>query len=432
MANFVSPVSFQAPEDQAAAQAIERRRALSGALTQQSMEPIQEQKGGRFAVPINPLQGVSKLAQAYVGQLGQRKADEQQQALASQVQARRGADMSALVNALRGSPAQPAGLSEDASGNVSQQPAIPAQAPGANLGQVLPMIQDPAMQQMGMQFLGQQAAASIPKKPEPYTLAPGAQRFDEQNRPVASVPPKPEPYTLAPGSTRYGPDGQVIASAPDKPEKPPEQMPVTPVEIVRPDGRVVKVDGRTGRELGISPNDAKLAGAFNADTAQLQGTTAGLDRLAMTANQLLNHPGLGGIVGLRGKIPNIPGSDAANAQALLDTLKSQVGFGVLQDMRNASKTGGALGSVSDAEGKRLEANLAALANTQDLKQFQSSLQQILSYSEQAKDRMRDAFNMKHGGHGGLPTRPGEQPQQAAAPTPQRRSTDKKTVKWGEL
>lgn len=155
-----------------------------------------------------------------------------------------------------------------------------------------------------------------------------------------------------------------------------------------PDGNLQAIPG--------GPADQKLSGAFNADTAQLTNSTASFDRLAGAANQLLNHPGLSGITGIQGKLPNMPGSDAANAEALLSTLKSQVGFGVLQDMRNNSKTGGALGSVSDAEGKRLEANLSALDKAQSLEQFKQSLGQILDYTEQAKDRLRSSFNMRHG------------------------------------
>lgn len=144
------------------------------------------------------------------------------------------------------------------------------------------------------------------------------------------------------------------------------------------------------------PADMKQQGALNADTAQLTGSISSFDRLGTAANAVLNHPGLAGITGLRGSLPNMPGGDAADAQALLGTLKSQVGFGVLQDMRNNSKTGGALGSVSDAEGKRLEANLAALEKSQSLEQFQASLRQIVDYSETAKDRVREAFNLRHG------------------------------------
>lgn len=143
------------------------------------------------------------------------------------------------------------------------------------------------------------------------------------------------------------------------------------------------------------PADLKLQGAFNGDTAALTGSVSSFDRLASAANEVLNHPGLDGITGWRGKIPNIPGSDAANAEALLGTLKSQVGFGVLQDMRNNSKTGGALGSVSDAEGKRLEANLAALDKAQSPEQYRAQLKKIVEYSEQAKGRLRESFNLRH-------------------------------------
>lgn len=143
------------------------------------------------------------------------------------------------------------------------------------------------------------------------------------------------------------------------------------------------------------PADTKLQGALNQDTAMLQNSNSSFDRLASTANDILNHPGLAGITGLRGKVPDVPGTDAANARALLNTLKSQVGFGVLQEMRNNSKSGGALGSVSDAEGKRLENNLAALDTTQDIDQFKKQVQAIVDYANSAKDRLRDAYNMKH-------------------------------------
>lgn len=143
------------------------------------------------------------------------------------------------------------------------------------------------------------------------------------------------------------------------------------------------------------PADLKQQGMFNQDTSMLQNSNASFDRLGAVTNELLNHPGLNGITGVRGKVPDVPGTDAANARALLATLKSQIGFGVLQEMRNNSKTGGALGAVSDAEGKRLENNLAALDTTQGVDQFKKQLHEILSYTEGAKGRLRDTYNMKH-------------------------------------
>lgn len=169
-----------------------------------------------------------------------------------------------------------------------------------------------------------------------------------------------------------------------------------------PPGYRLKPDG-TMEAIPGGPADLKMQGALNQDTQALTGSISSFDRLGTAANQVLNHPGLAGITGIRGKIPNVPGSAAADAEALLATLKSQVGFGVLQDMRNNSKTGGALGSVSDAEGKRLEANLAALDKAQSLEQFKQSLKAIVEYSDKAKDRVREAYNLKHGGRAQPPT-----------------------------
>lgn len=144
------------------------------------------------------------------------------------------------------------------------------------------------------------------------------------------------------------------------------------------------------------PADTKLQGALNADTSMLQGTNASMDRLATAANALLNHPGLAGITGVRGKVPDIPGSDAANARADLNNLKSQIAFTVMQELRNNSKSGSSgLGALSDAEGKRLEAAIASLDTTQGIDQFKHRLQSIIDYANGAKDRLRDAFNMKH-------------------------------------
>jgi hypothetical protein len=153
------------------------------------------------------------------------------------------------------------------------------------------------------------------------------------------------------------------------------------------------------------PADLKLAGQLNQDTQALTGATSGLDRLAVAANEALQHPGLKSTYGLRGMVPNIPGTDAADAAALLNTLKSQVGFSVLQDMRNNSKTGGALGQVSDKENAMLQANLAALEKAQSFEQAQKSLKKIIDYADAAKGRLRDAYNLKHGENSASPATP---------------------------
>lgn len=184
MANFVNPVSFQNPEDQAALMEVQRRQALAQALNQQGMAPIQEQRGGRFAVPINPLQGVAKLAQTYAGMLADKSAQGGMVDLAKQQQARRAADIQTLLGSIQGSPAQPARMEEDASGNVTPMPAQGAMTPQQGLMRALPLL-SPDMQQSVAPMVMQQ----MMKQSEPYTLPQGATRF-VGNAPVAQGTPK--------------------------------------------------------------------------------------------------------------------------------------------------------------------------------------------------------------------------------------------------
>lgn len=145
-----------------------------------------------------------------------------------------------------------------------------------------------------------------------------------------------------------------------------------------------------------SATDARLSMQARAAKGALSGSLQQLDRLKQAAMDLKNDPGLGGVTGYRGHIPDLPGSDAARARAQLDTLKSQIGFGVLQQMREMSKTGGALGSVSDRENTMLQNNLAALSTNQSAEDFAKSLDKIVSYVDDAKARMQGAYQDTYG------------------------------------
>jgi hypothetical protein len=72
----------------------------------------------------------------------------------------------------------------------------------------------------------------------------------------------------------------------------------------------------------------------------------------------------------------IPTSQARSFAAQLDTLKANIAFGELTAMREASKTGGALGQVSDREGKLLANALGALDQGQSPEQFKAQLEKI--------------------------------------------------------
>ena len=73
---------------------------------------------------------------------------------------------------------------------------------------------------------------------------------------------------------------------------------------------------------------------------------------------------------------NLPATDARNFAAELDTLKANIGFGELQAMREASKTGGALGQISDRESQLLQASLGALDMGQSPANLKAQLEKV--------------------------------------------------------
>lgn len=82
----------------------------------------------------------------------------------------------------------------------------------------------------------------------------------------------------------------------------------------------------------------------------------------------------------------IPGTAATNMASQLDSLKANIGFKELNEMRAASKTGGALGQVSDRETSLLQSVLGSLNSRQSSKAMNTQLVKI----KNSLQRWRDA------------------------------------------
>jgi hypothetical protein len=81
----------------------------------------------------------------------------------------------------------------------------------------------------------------------------------------------------------------------------------------------------------------------------------------------------------------------------LNQLKAKAGFEALQSMRDRSPTGGALGNVSDTEGRRLEASAAALEQAQGKEDFQIKLDRYIEDLERSKKALKNAFDTQYSG-----------------------------------
>lgn len=86
-------------------------------------------------------------------------------------------------------------------------------------------------------------------------------------------------------------------------------------------------------------------------------------------DRMLSHPGLESAVGTSSVLPTLPGGDAADFEALLETLKGRQFLTEVQKMQGQ-------GSLSDAEGKKIAAAAEALSLTQSEGEFKRSLQRI--------------------------------------------------------
>jgi hypothetical protein len=136
----------------------------------------------------------------------------------------------------------------------------------------------------------------------------------------------------------------------------------------------------------------KREAAFPQATAAVKGFETKSDAFVKDLTALRNHPGLSQITGLiAGRVPALTAEGRA-AQALYDKVVAKGGFQALQDMRDASKTGGALGNVSNQEGKQLTASFAAIDRRQDAKDVQAAIDTAIGDIEGSKVRMREAYD----------------------------------------
>lgn len=124
---------------------------------------------------------------------------------------------------------------------------------------------------------------------------------------------------------------------------------------------------------------------YTAETAQR--VISSVDNLMGRANS--------NVLGISKFTSLLPGTAAYDFASDLTVLKSNIAFNALQAMRNASKTGGALGQVSEKELALLESTLGALDQGQSPENFKRNLQII----RDSVSRWTDAVN-QYGGEVG--------------------------------
>ena len=144
---------------------------------------------------------------------------------------------------------------------------------------------------------------------------------------------------------------------------------------------------------GISPKDIQKREAVHPQaTSSIKAFETKSDTFIKDLENLRDHPGLEDITGIAaGRLPGIT-SEGRAAQALYDKVVAKGGFQALQDLRDASKTGGALGNVSNQEGKQLTSSFAAIDRRQNAPDVKAAIDEAIDNIKGAKTRMREAYD----------------------------------------
>ena len=149
------------------------------------------------------------------------------------------------------------------------------------------------------------------------------------------------------------------------------------------------------RETTVEKLDAKRKDKLKSlkpkAVKSIENATAGFDEMETNIDKLLNDKSLGWGTGWMSYLKSIPLTKAKEIENTLKTIKSAVSLDSLQEMRNNSPTGGALGNVSDAEGQRLE-NKRATLDPADAK-FKDNLIDLKKSIRKSKDRIKKSYEI---------------------------------------
>jgi hypothetical protein len=146
---------------------------------------------------------------------------------------------------------------------------------------------------------------------------------------------------------------------------------------------------QTENELLKRDPNSPVSPGFKQATGPMDYQGERRERMVDSVADLRKRVG-GTTAGVGSMLAAVPGTSSRDFRADLDTLKANIAFGELQEMRDASKTGGALGQVAIREIELLESSLGALDQGQSPANLDKNLARIearLKKWEEIKARM---------------------------------------------
>jgi len=217
-------------------------------------------------------------------------------------------------------------------------------------------------------FEDQEAQTGL-KQAQTQKLVLDAQREERLRAELQALGPNASEQELMSVLQKYGSPDKVIAalqSSQNKQAQLAQQRELAQERIgIQREGLAMRKELADEKRAGIEEKKAAAA-----DTA-----IAGADRIineVKDAKKLVS----GFTAGAGGLLASVPLTNAKDLAARLTTIKANLGFDRLQQMRDASPTGGALGQVAVQELIALQSTIASLDQTQSPRQLKESLDKI--------------------------------------------------------
>lgn len=137
----------------------------------------------------------------------------------------------------------------------------------------------------------------------------------------------------------------------------------------------------------------KLNNERNDRTYALRQGTDSLRQERKKIRQVINSGAIDRITGVTGQFPSMPGGDAANAEALLKTIKEKE---FLNNYLSIKKAGGGFGALSEKEGERLEQMRINLSKEQSPEQLQALLVELDDILEREEQSLYESYASDYG------------------------------------
>ena len=123
----------------------------------------------------------------------------------------------------------------------------------------------------------------------------------------------------------------------------------------------------------------------------IQNTVSDYDKAIKMANDIKSRVSKRDFI-----FQKVPLTESKAIAAKLDTLKTKIGFAALQEMREQSKTGGALGQIAIKEGEWLQNSEFPLGLDLPVEELKKNLDDLISGYTESKQNILNAYKTEYG------------------------------------